>query len=256
MGDRTEKLLEKATDAERNTIEILRRAVEKTQAAYEDGFSAAKKRDWDAAVEGYDAAIARLESKYMPSEPPFKNRLEVLKHLVGAGYKVSQGRLYKDAAAGLLTVQPDGTVFRSDVSDYILRAGLEKIANESGQPSVYAEEEARERIRKLQNQNMDLEFRRAVEQGKFILKEEVYTQLAVKIGAFEAAMKYMTRVRAVDWIDATGGNAAKKQILIDLAEADLDDVFAEFGRMDELEITIAKREDLAEASESQDAHES
>lgn len=247
MKDQLKKLLEKATDEERSEIELLQRAVAQTKQAYENGFAASKKRDWDAAVEGLESAIVRIESRYIPKEPPYKNRVEVLKQLTAKGYKISKSRLYKDSDNGLLTVQPDGAVHRADVDSYILRADLRKTESSEVEAGGFASEEAQERIRKLRNQNRDLEFKYSVEQGKCLLKEDVRQQVAMKIGALEAGLKYMLRVRAVDWVDAVGGNAAKKQILIDLAEADIDDLLNEFGMMDDISVIVEKRTTAGEA---------
>ena len=59
----------------------------------------------------------------------------VLTHLKEEGYKISNGKVYKDRDAGLLPLQADGTVLPSDVRAYAATLPqVKKIGGELGAP--------------------------------------------------------------------------------------------------------------------------
>ena len=96
------------------------------------------------------------------------------------GYKIKKTKLYGDAKAGLLAVQPDKSVRKSDVSDYILRAEIEKPGDGSGGVEKNYEEKHSLEMDKLRKTNEKLEWELARDQGKYLLKTDVRRESALK----------------------------------------------------------------------------
>jgi len=241
VENKIKQLLGKATDDEREDLALMQKAVEETRKAYQADYSAVKKRDWDAARDGLQEAVDRLSAKYFDAEPPFYNRKEVLLFLQGQGYDLKKTKLYDAAKKGLLNVQPDGTVLRSDVSDYILHGDLKKKADEYGNISEEQADRIKNENKKFKVQIEKLEFELERDKGKYLLKSDVQTTVAIKIGALESGLKHLAMTKAVDWIITVGGDPKKVRVWQELYYADLDELLHEFGNMDEIQILIEKK---------------
>jgi C4-dicarboxylate-specific signal transduction histidine kinase len=76
------------------------------------------------------------------------------------------------------------------------------------------------------------------DQGKYLAKEDVRTELALKISAFEAGFKHIAVTRASDWIAAVAGRQEKQQVLVDMVNNAIDTLLDEFSRVDELDLVI------------------
>jgi len=240
MNAKIEKLKDKITGEEAEDLALLQTAVEETRKAYQADYSAAAKRNWDAAKDGLAGAIAGLEARYLSVEPPFATRTEALKYLQGQGYKIKKSKLYNDAKAGLLAVQADGTVLKADVSDYILRGDLKRTSDEFGNMSKTQAEKLVNENEKLKIQIEKLRFDFEKDKKLHILRSDAETATAVKIGALESGLKHLAMIKAVDWIVAVGGDPKKVRVWQELFYADVDDLLHEFGNMDEIEVLVRK----------------
>ena len=222
-------------------IKILEKAVETTRDAYvASDYDPEKLAPYQAAVDALEAARAKI-----PAEPPLKNLTAAVQHLQDQGWKIKKSKVYADAKGGLLRVQPDRTVARADLDSYILRAGLEKTAaaDTGGQIERGQAERLELENEKLRRQVEKLTWELDRDRGKYLLKEDVRTELALKIAALEAGIKHWMRTGAADLVYAVGGEAAKARVLINLFEARLDELLDEMGRCEELGIEVKKARD-------------
>lgn len=244
MQKKIDKILEKAAADEKEELEILQVAVRDTRKAYQEGATERNKRNWDAARNGLNDLIDRLWEKYFNRQPAFKTRMEALKWLQEEGYKIKKSKLYKDADIGILPLQADGSVVASDVRAYA--ATLNKIKSRPGELDPDYKTKSKKESKKLDVQIQKMQFDLDRERGKYLLKSDVRTETAVKIAALEAGLKHFIAINAVDWIYAVGGRAEKRRVLINLFNAGLDELFNEFGNMEEIGIVIQKQ-DIANA---------
>ena len=242
---RVDKILEnaKVSPDEKGRLTTYYNAWIKAHKAYKDNPNAQTARDVEATYGVLVRLVEEIEDRLYPSEPPLKNLTAAVQYLQEQGWKVKKSKVYKDAKSGLLRVQPDRTVLRADLDSYILRAGLERTAqaDTGGQIERGQAERLELENEKLRKQVEKLEWELARDKGKYVLKEDVRTELALKIAALEAGIKHWMRTGAADLVYAVGGEAAKARVLINLFEARLDELLDEMGRMDELRIEIKRQ---------------
>lgn len=234
-----ERMYNAADPQETRELDILCRAVEETCKAYENDFSASKKRDWDAARDGLKECVARIEQKYFSANLAFSNLMAVVEFLQSEGYKIKKSKLYIDKDKGLLRVNPDGTVSHAEAMAYITRAGLEKISDRvSGQVDEMHARKTKKEIERLEVQTEKARFELEKERGKYLLKTDVKTEFALKLGAVESVFRSLLRTKATDYISRVGGNPQKADLFLDMVFADLDDVLNQMCALEELEIEI------------------
>jgi hypothetical protein len=240
MKERVENLKHVCTPADADELTVIHEAYSDTLARYKTDHSASRARDYEAAKKALVEILGTLEAKYFDSEKPYSHRKEVLAFLKNEGYKIEKTKLYADASKGLLRVQADQTVRRSDVRDYIIVAGLKQIKKKNGDITEDQAEKIRKENLKLDLTNEKLEFELDLAKEKYVLKSDVQTEIAVKIGAMESGFKHLVRLKAADWIYAVGGEPNKSGVLTDLMYAGFDELLNEFGNMDELKVTVKK----------------
>lgn len=214
-------------------------------------------------ISGYDRASAMLEralekkraSEAVPeaeSVPDsgmvrfggmrFKKLSDVVKWLNGEGYKIKKSKVYMDAKAGYLSASEDGTFSQESVLAYVHTQSLEKIAdNKAGKLDALSEQRLKKEVEKLTVQVEKLTWDMERDQGKYLAKEDVRTELALKISAFEAGFKHIAVTRASDWIAAVAGRQEKQQVLVDMVNNAIDTLLDEFSRVEELDLIIEDR---------------
>jgi hypothetical protein len=180
-----------------------------------------------------------------PPQPPaieavrFRRLSEVVKWLQEQGYKVKKSKVYLDAKSGYLAAAEDGGYSREAVLAYVHTQSLEKIADsKAGVLDALSEKRLKKEVEKLTVQVDKLTWDMARDQGKYLPKEDVRTELALKISAFEAGFKHMAATRASDWITAVGGRQEKQQVFVDMVYSAIDTLLEEFGQVEELELVV------------------
>ena len=213
--------------------------------AYTADPNAQTARDVDASEGLLVRLVEQIERRLNPVDGSLKNKLSACSVLQAEGWKIKKSKVYQDAKSGLLRVQPDGSVLRADLDSYVLRAGLERVgvAENSGKIERGQAERLELENEKLRKQVEKLEWELARDKGKYLLKEDVRVEVALKIAALEAGLKHWMRTGAADLVYAVGGEAAKARVLINLYEARLDELLDEMGRLDELALEVAKARD-------------
>ncbi|MBW2598595.1 MAG: hypothetical protein JRC60_00480 [Deltaproteobacteria bacterium] len=62
---------------------------------------------------------SKMVDDRVSGEQSFKNRPEALRYLQTTGHKIKKSKLYKDVKKGLLKMEPDGSILRSSIDQYI-----------------------------------------------------------------------------------------------------------------------------------------
>jgi hypothetical protein len=127
----------------------------------------------------------------------------------------------------------------------VLRGGLSKAAAVGGGMERDQAERLQLENEKLRRQIEKLVFDNEKDKGRYLLRDDVRAEQAMKIGALQAGIKHWARTGAADLIYAVGGDAAKARVFINLFEARLDELMDEMGRMEEIGIVIRRREEAA-----------
>jgi len=237
-----QKLIEKLPLSEQEEGKTLWVAERDAHNAFRASKTKADLERWRSIKAELEAFIARALAKTNPAEPPLKNLTAAVQHLQDQGWKIKKSKVYNDAKAGLLRVQPDRTVARADLDSYILRAGLEKTsqADVGGKIEQGQAERLELENEKLRKQVEKLEWELARDKGKYVAKEEVHVELAIRAGALEAGVKHWMRTGAVDLVYAVGGEPAKARVLINLFEARLDELLDEYARAEAIGVMVSR----------------
>jgi len=172
----------------------------------------------------------------------FRKLSEIVKFLTEEGYKVKKSKIYMDAKNGYLVGSDEGYTL-NDVLAYVHTQSLDKVAdNKAGKLDALSEKRLEKEVEKLTKQVEKLTWDMDRDQGKYLLKEDVRTEMALKIAVFEAGFKHVVATSAQDWADAIGGKPEKYQILINQIHAAIDALLGEFSECEELDVVVEKYE--------------
>lgn len=238
MKDRVDRIVAVAAANEIAKIEMLLSAHDDLMAAYGGDRSAANLKNWQAAEEALEKAVSTAEAKYFSEDPAFGNLMEVVAFLQDEGYKIKKSTLYLHRDKGLIRVDPDGSVKRAEAIAYITKAQLEKISDRSGNVDKLHERKAVAEAERTEVQAKKLKFELEKDLGKYLLKTDVKTEFALKLGAFESIFRNIIRTRSTDYIGVVGGKAEKAQLLVNLIYADMDEVLNGVCDLGELDIEL------------------
>jgi hypothetical protein len=235
MDERIERVLTVCDKMEQGEVTVLYNAMVGNMADYQTDKSAGKLKDWRDAKKALGETVDALWQKYFDQDEPFKSRTEVVAHLQGQGYKVKKSKLYQDAAAGRLKVQPDGTVRAADVREYIAVSGLKQVEDKTGKMLD-------DQAQKLRNENRSLvlkcerqEFELKQLRGEFIRRTDVESETAIKIAALDSGLNNAVRVHAPEWVGISDQDELIRAIC-----AVIYDLLDAFGNMEELRVVIKK----------------
>jgi len=241
-----EQLLGVCSEQEKAELKTLYNAQIQCLKAYQKDPTAQRKRDWDAARQGYEERFSELWQRYMAREEYLKNRLEAVEWLRDQGYKVGKSKLYNDAKAGRLKVCNDGSIRVSDLEDYVARQGLEPL-EQATEPEEGAEdlqrEKLKEQLRQLQLDNEKREFERQRLEGKYIPRQDLELELASRAGVLDTGLRSDIKTHARDWVHMVGGRAERVPDLVEAMLDVLDRRLNEYARMDRFEVIFSEEEE-------------
>lgn len=224
-----EKLEQCASGHDREDLELVRDGKASAMQAYKANPGKETKGDYDAARQMYDETLERLGRKYFPEEAPategerFRNRKQALDWLKAQGYKVSQGKFYKDCEEGCPAIHKDGSVSRFQVLQYGQQLDLERRnpaaenqkADEAEIKRKIAEAEIAERKNEREKRQMDSEW---------LQRAEALGQIAAILGKLRSALRrrhstgYQELIRKCNG-DHTRGNEVQEYLEAMLRQA-------------------------------------
>jgi len=225
MQDQIDRIEKRCDPSELVEVRLLRKGLAQCQKTYNQDPTATAKRNWDAAREGLSAVIERLEGKYFARDEVLKNRLAVVKYLAGQGYKAKRQKVYDDARAGLLKIQPDGSVRVNDVVAYIALAGLKRVKTAEGELDDLHKKEKQLQIECLEVKRDRETFNLEKDQGAYIAREDHEVQMAALAGLMEQTVRQALRFVLEDTILMAGGSTKKLQTCLDAANRRLDESY-------------------------------
>jgi len=183
----------------------------------------------------------------MPNPASLPDLAAVLAHLVAEGRKIGKSKLYNDVGRGLLRRQEDGSFAHKDVKAYAARLPLvampEKKASEL---QGFAERKAKAEAEKLEAQAEAERFRNQVRAGKYVLRNDVEVELAVRAGVFATGLRTMFETSLLDFIHLVNGDPRAAQTLLAAYEQRLDAAINEYARPMEYEAELIDDADHTE----------
>lgn len=168
----------------------------------------------------------------------------VLAHLVGEGRKIGKSKLYNDVGRGLLRRQPDGSFAHKDVKAYGVKLPMVAMPEkEATVVQAFAERKAKAEAEKLEAQAEAERFRNLVRAGKYILRNDVEVELAVRAGVLATGLRTMFETSLLDFIHLANGDPRTAQTLLAAFEQRLDAAINEYARPMEYEAELIDDDD-------------
>lgn len=190
-----------------------------------------------------------MDNLTLKDEYTFRNRTEVVRWLDRKGYKIKKSKLYKDAKAGLLRVEDDGSVEMDSVRRYLehpeagVREHFETVeAGSDLEVKEYHRRTAKAKMQKIEMENKKLAFEMEKEAGKWLPREDLELEMAGRAAVLEQGLKNLFRVRAADWIHMVSGDAARAAELRAVLERELDQLLTAYARADQFQILFEGEE--------------
>jgi hypothetical protein len=212
-------------------------AMVKSMAAYEADPTASRLKDYEANRDALRRKIDELDAAAAAASAPppaFESLHAAVKHLQDAGYKIKKSKIYQDKARGLIRVNADGTVLESEIRGYA--AGLEKVADRTGEVEKSVADRAAKEVEKLtiQIEKLKLDFEK--DKGRYLLKSEVETDLALRCAVFEAGIKHTLQTKMPELVRLVDGKAERSQPAIDLLFGAIDGLLNDYARAEAVEV--------------------
>ncbi|MCK9326207.1 MAG: hypothetical protein M0P69_12015 [Bacteroidales bacterium] len=252
-----ETLKQKCTTQEAAELAILHNARISCLKSYKDDPSAANKRNLDAAASGLDALVARLEALYpddagdpagaVPADRWLANLLEASKWLKELGYKIGKSKLYKDRDKGLLYVWPDGKVYKSDADLYARKnLTLGKSPDVADPATQDLEQLQREKLQgevaRLKQQIDKMSFEMERDQGKYMLRSDLYREMASRWLVMDQALTHFFRSSAPDLVAIVNGQQDLIPDFLETVLAKLRQELNEFANTEKFHVVLLEAE--------------
>lgn len=170
----------------------------------------------------------------------FSDLADVLAYIKGQGRKVGRSKLYNDVNKYRhLPKQMDGTIRLSDVKVYMTKLPL------SGTPPALAEHIAdrqarkeEEEIRRIRAVASREEFNLAVLQGKYIAKELIHQELAVRAVALRDGLKNAAETHASELVELVQGDPKHTAALLENLSRIFDECMGDYARPITIEVNF------------------
>ncbi len=168
----------------------------------------------------------------------FDNVLRAVEFLQSQGFKISQQKAYRDVKKGLLVLQSDRGVLKSDALAYTAIAGLPKGESRRTQLTKNSVDKSSEEVELIRVKKEKMQFELEIARGLYLSKADVQAELVQKLAAMEAGNKNTIATHLVEWIEFVGGDTKMADALREKIFDAIDSLQNEFCRFDELEIFI------------------
>lgn len=184
------------------------------------------------------AAKKKTKKKAAPKKPEFfKDRIGVLEHLKAEGFNVEKTKVYDDSRRGNLILQKDNSVLKSDVEKYKAYLGIPK---DPDRVLDMQAEKLAEEVKGLKIKNESAQFKLDVDQGKYILKDELIMEIAGRAGVFDSGIDYILSAYMREALKLCDGDLSKTQEVTDFFIRKKDERMNEFARVDKFQVIITK----------------
>lgn len=164
----------------------------------------------------------------------FDSTLQVLNHLYDAGYKISDSKIYRDKKAGLLKVNPDGTVDEAEVRAYA--AGLQRRAGNIDDLSDLQQRKSDKEIKLLELKEKKMTFELGRDMGKYIPRKDFEAELAARAVVLEAGFRHFFSVKAREMIALVNGKVEKTADFLQAMNDGLDEQLKQYATTDVFQV--------------------
>ena len=153
--------------------------------------------------------------------PSFPNRLVAVKKLQDAGYKISDAQFYRHCEKGMVRINPDGSILESEIRGYAVN--LKRVTGNIQDLNNLQSQKTKKEVEKLRLQNAKLRFDQEKEEGKYILRADLYSELASRAAVFDTGFRHTFNVCVREWIALVGGKPEKSADLLQALNQALDE---------------------------------
>ena len=172
------------------------------------------------------------------SEPYFETQAQVLRYLQAEGWKIKKSALSNHVHETKLKPDVNGGFTLKAVVDY---ARIHLARKDTLQKLEDGQLQRTKLEKEIQLRDEEIKFRklrRMIEEGKYILKEDVFLELAARAAVLEAGYKGMLQARAGDFIEIVGGNEKKTGDLIRAMTLEYDSMLNEFAKTTGFQVVL------------------
>lgn len=182
--------------------------------------------------------------KQIPPAPAFPSLRSAWLHLQKAGFKISNGKIYKDKASGAIPVQADGSVLESDIRDYA--ATLErKTANIDNLNDVQVRKAEKDvTFKDIKIKKMQFEYDRL--KGKYIPRSDFEAEMAARAGIFDSGFRLLFNRKAREWIALCGGKVEKTAEFISALNQALDEQLTNYATLSVFQVLFTDKKEKEE----------
>lgn len=186
------------------------------------------------------------EDQTQYGEREFKNLHEVSGWLDEQGWKVARATLYKHAKDGRLRPNENGVFLEKQVEKYAIQWLRKKTDAEKVKAEKLAEEERKEKIRYQTVLRKKEEMKYSILGGKYILRDQLYLELASRAAVLDTGIKAVVQVRAEEWVAACGGDQSRIAEFIRSVLSDMEDLVNSFSTTRQFQVVFKGEEQQAE----------
>jgi hypothetical protein len=241
LDDEKQKLLDLIDTAKRATLRPILEKVQNKQALASHELKL---------LNEFEAEL-KAPAAEIQGEQDFKNLNEVAQYLDREGWKVSRSTFYKHAKEGRIKGAADGTYALKAVQKYaaaflMKRSDHQKMADEELQ-----RKKTKAEIRRIEEQVKREQFKRMVEEGKYIPKDQLYLELAARAAVLDTGIRALIQLRCEEWISAVRGDHELTATLARVMISDFEDLVNAFATTRQFQVMFME-EDHAEPVKASD----
>ena len=213
-SDVLENLKPLITAAEYRKAAVITNDARRAMAALNDESSVANRRNFSEAEEALTAYVGGLVATHLgggkassASVERFKNRKAALAWMRSNGVSISQGKFYTDCADGMITVHPDKSISKYQVSQYML--ALQRTPGNDAASLDRAEEKERLEIRKLQLDVAKRERDERAGDARWMLAEDAWAAVAALLATINDNLKHQLYEAQGMLVHLAGGDPSR-----------------------------------------------
>jgi hypothetical protein len=236
--NKLKKLLETADPQDQIKLKVMHNAFIKCVKDYNEKSTSARLQDWRAAEAALEEFIDVLWAEHFNDEQTLPNVLAVVDYLSKHGWKVSKSTVYEHKKQGLIRPDKSG-MFRISAVDKYASANLERLDG-SGQDQLsrLQLEEKQAEIRRAKAQADIAEAKAKAVSGKYVEKEALHHELAMRASVFKGDLENFIHSRAGEIISLVEGNTEKIPDLITFVLAEYEKLLDRYAGEGEFRVPI------------------
>lgn len=172
----------------------------------------------------------------------FENAIEVLNYLSEKGFQAHKSKFYRDLNKDLIKRNEDGT-FPQDAVDEYARTLKPKKERAGGNLASHQKDIKRKldaEIRLKEAQAKTAEHKLEILEGKFVLKTDVWLELAARAVAFRNSLKNEYESRILEMIGIVEGDTSRSEDLLQWLCGVIDYSLSEYAKPLDITLDVTK----------------